>query len=146
MRRKENVDCYVGEKFTDPVVHEDSCECTDADYEWSVRWLSNHSILSTRDCSDYNYVQDGDHCVPVGPEPIPAGACKSPTSTYMGSSGYRKIPGNTCTGGSKDKQIVKPCSPGKLPLLSIIQILIKDLIQLNLRTEKSRIHRYVIVP
>lgn len=33
-RRKPDADCYVGEKFNDPVVHEDKCECTDLDYEW----------------------------------------------------------------------------------------------------------------
>jgi hypothetical protein len=26
----------VGEKFKDPVVHEDNCQCTDIDYEWCV--------------------------------------------------------------------------------------------------------------
>ncbi|KAJ6624911.1 Oligoxyloglucan reducing end-specific cellobiohydrolase [Mycena sp. CBHHK59/15] len=92
-RRKPDVDCYVGEKFMDPVEHEESCECTDADYE-----------------CDYNYVREGDECVPVGPEPIPAGICKTPDQTYMGSSGYRKVPGNTCTGGSKDAQVPKSCS------------------------------------
>ncbi|KAJ7460667.1 vacuolar protein sorting/targeting protein 10 [Mycena latifolia] len=92
-RRKPNVECYVGEKFTDPVVHEDLCQCTDADYE-----------------CDYNFVREGDHCVPVGPEPIPAGICKTLTQTYMGSSGYRKIPGNTCTGGNKDEKVPKSCS------------------------------------
>ncbi|KAJ7065213.1 vacuolar protein sorting/targeting protein 10 [Mycena amicta] len=92
-RRKPDVDCYVGEKFRDPVEHEDNCACTDADYE-----------------CDYNFVRDGDKCVPVGPEPIPAGICKSPTHNYAGSSGYRKIPGNTCTGGTKDEKVQKSCS------------------------------------
>ncbi|KAJ7248956.1 hypothetical protein C8J57DRAFT_1475371 [Mycena rebaudengoi] len=91
--RKTDVDCYVGEKFTDLVEHEDPCPCTDEDYE-----------------CDYNYVRHGDQCVPVGPEPIPAGVCKIPDQTYMGSSGYRKIPGNTCIGGTKDEQVAKPCS------------------------------------
>ncbi|KAJ7695034.1 vacuolar protein sorting/targeting protein 10 [Mycena rosella] len=92
-RRKQNVECYVGEKFTDPAVHEDDCDCTDADYE-----------------CDYNYIRESDHCVAVGLEPIPAGICKSPTGTYQGSSGYRKIPGNTCIGGTKDKTIEKSCT------------------------------------
>ncbi|KAJ7355652.1 vacuolar protein sorting/targeting protein 10 [Mycena albidolilacea] len=92
-RRKSDADCYVGEKFTDPVEHEDDCPCTDADYE-----------------CDYNFVRDGKKCVPAGPEPIPAGICKTPEHKYLGSSGYRKIPGNTCTGGSKDEKVEKPCS------------------------------------
>ncbi|KAJ7436099.1 vacuolar protein sorting/targeting protein 10 [Mycena galericulata] len=93
-RRKPDADCYVGEKIRHPVVHEHSCPCTNADYE-----------------CDYNYVRDGDQCVPVGPEPIPADECKSADQKYMGSSGYRKIPGNTCTGGNKDVKIPKSCSP-----------------------------------
>jgi hypothetical protein len=32
--RKTDVDCYVGEKFTDLVEHEDPCPCADEDYEW----------------------------------------------------------------------------------------------------------------
>ncbi|KAG6834071.1 vacuolar protein sorting/targeting protein PEP1, partial [Arthromyces matolae] len=96
-RRRPDVDCYVGEKYQDPVVHEDNCRCTDADFE-----------------CDYNFVRDGNECVPVGPEPIPAGVCTGdPNQTYMGSSGYRKIPGNTCSGGvAKDNQVQKKCSQG----------------------------------
>ncbi|GLB41498.1 putative functions as a sorting receptor in the Golgi compartment required for the intracellular sorting and delivery of soluble vacuolar proteins, like carboxypeptidase Y (CPY) and proteinase A [Lyophyllum shimeji] len=94
-RRKPNVDCYVGQKYVDPVVHEEPCECTDADYE-----------------CDYNFVRHGDECLPVGPEPIPAGVCTgNPDEKYLGSSGYRKIPGNTCVGGvKKDEKVEKKCS------------------------------------
>ncbi|KAF8982150.1 hypothetical protein BDQ17DRAFT_1379044, partial [Cyathus striatus] len=60
---------------------------------------------------DYNYVRNGDKCVPAGPEPIPAGVCKDADGTYLGSSGYRKIPGNTCTGGvDKAEKVNKKCS------------------------------------
>jgi hypothetical protein len=66
--------------------------------------------------SDYNYIRDGDVCVPVGPEPIPAGVCVDDRDkTYMGSSGYRRIPGNTCDrerGLKKDEPVEKPCSQG----------------------------------
>ncbi|KAJ7762850.1 vacuolar protein sorting/targeting protein 10 [Mycena maculata] len=96
-RRRPGVDCYVGEKFLDPVVHDNPCPCANDDYE-----------------CDYNFVRHGDQCVSVGSEPIPAGACRSPHHMYMGSSGYRKIPGNTCTGGTKDKKKEKPCSQAEL--------------------------------
>jgi hypothetical protein len=33
-RRKPDADCYVGDKFKDPVEHEDNCPCEDSDYEW----------------------------------------------------------------------------------------------------------------
>ncbi|KAK7456441.1 vacuolar protein sorting/targeting protein PEP1 [Stygiomarasmius scandens] len=93
-RRKPDADCYVGSKFVDPVVHEDSCECTDFDFE-----------------CDFNYVRHEGKCEPVGPEPIPAGVCKKLEDTYMGSSGWRKIPGNTCEGGiHKDDKVEKKCS------------------------------------
>ena len=65
--------------------------------------------------SDYNYVKNGDKCEPIGPEPVPPGVCagEDPDKTYMGSSGYRKIPGNTCVGGvDKDKQVEKKCAMG----------------------------------
>ncbi|KAF8909112.1 vacuolar protein sorting/targeting protein 10 [Mucidula mucida] len=92
-RRKPNADCYVGEKFTDPIEHEDNCSCVDEDYE-----------------CDFNFVRDGDKCVPSGPESIPPGICLRPDQTYKGSSGWRKIPGNTCTGGTKDALVDKKCS------------------------------------
>jgi len=57
----------------------------------------------------------GGKCEPAGPEPIPAGVCTgNPDQTYQGSSGYRKIPGNTCTGGvKKDEKVDKKCSQGQ---------------------------------
>jgi len=66
--------------------------------------------------SDYNYVRHNDQCVPVGPEPIPAGVCRDPDQTYKGSSGYRIIPGNTCDrekGVKKDDRVEKKCSQGE---------------------------------
>lgn len=66
--------------------------------------------------SDYNFVQHNDECIPVGPEPIPAGVCVEPTDTYQGSSGFRKIPGNTCDrdrGLKLDDRVTKSCSNGK---------------------------------
>ncbi|KAI0351364.1 Oligoxyloglucan reducing end-specific cellobiohydrolase [Trametes cingulata] len=95
-RRRPDANCYVGEKFLDPVPHEEPCPCTDEDYE-----------------CDYNFVRDGDKCVPVGPEPIPADVCQDPSDEYYGSSGYRRIPGNTCDrdrGVKKDERVKKPCS------------------------------------
>lgn len=93
-RRKLDAKCYVGDKFTDPVGHEESCKCTAADFE-----------------CDFNFVLQNGKCVAAGPETVPAGVCKDPGDKYMGSSGYRKIPGNTCTEGEQlDEKIEKPCS------------------------------------
>ena len=95
-RRKLDAVCYVGHKFQDPVGHEESCICQDYDYE-----------------CDFNFVRQGSECIPVGPEPVPTGTCQDPHDTYLGSSGYRRIPGNTCTGGHKDQPVQKDCSNAK---------------------------------
>ncbi|EGN96883.1 hypothetical protein SERLA73DRAFT_170248 [Serpula lacrymans var. lacrymans S7.3] len=97
-RRKPDANCYVGEKFNDPVEHEENCACEDADFE-----------------CDYNFVRSGDKCVPSGPESIPSTQCTTgnPTESYLGSSGYRLIPGNTCDrsrGIKKDEPVSKKCS------------------------------------
>ncbi|KAK7677437.1 vacuolar protein sorting/targeting protein PEP1 [Cerrena zonata] len=95
-RRKEGADCYVGDKFADPVEHEENCPCTDEDYE-----------------CDYNFVRQDGKCIAAGPEPIPAGVCRDSSRTYSGSSGFRRIPGNTCDrvkGLKKDEPKEKPCS------------------------------------
>lgn len=103
MRRKEKADCYVGDKFNEPPEHEDNCPCEDEDYE-----------------CDYNFVRQGSECVAAGPEPIPTDMCNKniPGEKYKGSSGYRLIPGNTCTkagGVEKDKKVEKDCSEAQKP-------------------------------
>ncbi|KAG2137161.1 uncharacterized protein EDB93DRAFT_1253769 [Suillus bovinus] len=95
-RRKANADCYMGEKFHDPQVHDDKCPCEERDYE-----------------CDYNYVRSDGKCVPSFSKRIPSTQCTlgTPGEKYMGSSGYRKIPGNKCEGGSPmDKPVSKDCS------------------------------------
>lgn len=75
---------------------------------------------ATLRCSDFNYVRQDGECVAVGPEAVPAGTCIRKDDTYMGSSGYRKIPGNTCdrdAGVKKDEPIKKQCTKGEQHLL-----------------------------
>ncbi|RPD60705.1 Oligoxyloglucan reducing end-specific cellobiohydrolase [Lentinus tigrinus ALCF2SS1-6] len=94
-RRKADANCYVGEKFRDPVPSEDPCPCTKEDYE-----------------CDFNYIRDGSDCVPAGPEPIPPGVCLEAHQTYQGSSGWVRIPGNTCDRGrglKLDEKVEKSC-------------------------------------
>ncbi|KDN45461.1 Oligoxyloglucan reducing end-specific cellobiohydrolase [Tilletiaria anomala UBC 951] len=100
MRRKADADCYVGNKFQDPVDHEDRCECTGHDYE-----------------CDFGYLADSSgKCSPEGEIPLPAGACTAKQNSYLASSGYRKIPGNTCQGGAKlDEPVRKSCKDVKTP-------------------------------
>ncbi len=71
--------------------------------------------------SDYNFVLEADKCISAGPEPIPTGVCPHDRKgTYMGSSGYRLIPGNTCIpprSGAKDAQVQKDCADGMVSAL-----------------------------
>ena len=100
----------------DPVEHEDNWQCMEEDYGRYV--LISHLLARITSnlsfASDYNFVRNGKDCVPVGPEPIPAGVCTgNPDQTYKGSSGWRKIPGNTCVDGvKKDEKADKKCSQG----------------------------------
>lgn len=69
--------------------------------------------------SDFNFIRNGDSCEPAGPEPIPAGTCQDPEGTYEGSSGYRIIPGNTCSKSNgaviKDTHVEKSCRNAQPP-------------------------------
>lgn len=109
----------MGGKFQDPIEHDESCPCEDSDFEWSVSLSSVVPSplinIESSMISDYNFVRHDNACIPVGPEPIEAGVCSNPEQTYMGSSGYRLIPGNTCDrarGLQKDEKIAKKCSQG----------------------------------
>ncbi len=101
-RRKADADCFIQDKFHDPEGKEDPCPCTDADYE-----------------CDFGFTRDTQgNCVATGNEHIPAGACAKPEDTYLGSSGYRKVPGNTCDpakGIRKDEKTRKSCSGKNAP-------------------------------
>lgn len=47
---------------------------------------------------------------------MPPGTCAKKDDTYLGSSGYRLIPGNTCDqskGVKKDDKIQKDCSAAR---------------------------------
>ena len=93
-RRKPDAKCYVGNKFNEEQGHEQDCVCDDTDFQ-----------------CDFNYVLSNGECVMKGLEPIPAGQCTKDGQQYEGSSGYRKIPGDTCKGGlMKDQPIMKDCS------------------------------------
>ncbi|KAK9765550.1 vacuolar protein sorting/targeting protein PEP1 [Basidiobolus ranarum] len=102
-RRKADAQCYVGEKFKDPKMVLDNCPCEEEDFE-----------------CDYNFIRNSDGtCVLAGPEKIPRGQCKNNGDKYLASSGYRKVPGNTCDpekGKSLDKPVERQCpSEGSLP-------------------------------
>ncbi|KOS16873.1 Vacuolar protein sorting/targeting protein 10 [Escovopsis weberi] len=100
-RRKKSADCFVKSDFKDPVPKTEDCDCTDADFE-----------------CDYNFQRDDSDrskCSRVGPVAIPEDECKDKdkSGTFMGSPGWRLIPGNTCkrkAGDQKDDPVELKCS------------------------------------
>jgi hypothetical protein len=80
-RRKKDAKCFVKSNFKDPIPESTPCDCSDADFE-----------------CDFNFVKEDGECVRAGPVVVPEGACQKadPEETFMGSSGWRLIPGNDC--------------------------------------------------
>ncbi|KAI0478720.1 vacuolar protein sorting [Xylariaceae sp. FL0804] len=102
-RRKKNAKCFIKQEFQDPDPETSPCECTNTDFE-----------------CDFNFVRDGDECKPAGPIPAPEGACQDgdPEETFMGSSGWRLIPGNKCKSpgsNAKSKKKEWKCSEAETP-------------------------------
>ena len=86
-RRKADADCFVDREFEDPMPEYEPCACIKADFE-----------------CDYNFLpsDDGETCKPAGTDSNFEGQCKNEDDTYMGSSGFRQIPGNDCDRTAKD--------------------------------------------
>lgn len=102
-RRKVDADCFVKAKFVDPTPEFEKCDCQDTDYE-----------------CDFNFVRSEDRtqCIQKGPRVVPEGACKNPDDTFMGSSGWRRIPDNECippSSGGKDEPVKVSCSESVAP-------------------------------
>lgn len=106
-RRRKDAECFMKQEFNLVQVTTKNCACTDADFE-----------------CDYNFRREDGDCKAVGPIIAPEGACVNakPDDVFMGSSGWRLIPGNTCerTGGKqKDDPVETKCadshSPPKTP-------------------------------
>ncbi|KAJ3412294.1 vacuolar protein sorting/targeting protein PEP1 [Chytridiales sp. JEL 0842] len=105
MRRKADAKCKVDRKFKDPVVKSRVCECTYRDFE-----------------CDFNFAPDGKavgdgggaqgKCVRAGPAHDAPKGCRI-GEKYMGSSGYRKLPGSKCEGGvDLAKKVEVECQKG----------------------------------
>ncbi|KAI1819204.1 hypothetical protein F4861DRAFT_527855 [Xylaria intraflava] len=98
-RRRKDAKCFIKKEFKEPMPETSRCECTSADFE-----------------CDFNFVRVGDECELEGSVLIPDDACQTddPEATFMGSSGWRLIPGNQCENGDrKDKKKEWKCSDHK---------------------------------
>ncbi|KAJ8324131.1 vacuolar protein sorting/targeting protein PEP1 [Batrachochytrium dendrobatidis] len=96
-RVRADANCFIGDKFKNPISVTSICPCSDADYECDIEF--EPSVSSTAlVCS---------HTGPLRDQPL---GCKE-GEKYMGRSGYRKIPGDVCTNGdqSKTKPVERTC-------------------------------------
>ncbi|KAF1935104.1 vacuolar protein sorting/targeting protein 10 [Clathrospora elynae] len=103
-RRKWDAECSVSEVFKEPIPEYKPCECDE---------------LSDYEC-DFNFTPTGEgkdkKCVPADSLRLPKGACEGDAKTYKGSSGWRKIPGNQCTGKTdKDNEVDRECDEAEKP-------------------------------
>lgn len=101
-RRKADADCFVDGEFEDPKPEYEPCACAKEDFE-----------------CDYNFIpsDDGKECLPAEDEAAHRDQCKNPDDTYMGSSGFRLIPGNDCDRDAEgavklDKEVERSCKEG----------------------------------
>ena len=93
-RRKQHSECFNEEQFQHPA-EKRSCECTRADYECEMGFIR---IIGEMDCLPY----DVDRV--LTPEEID---CTS--SGVFFANAYRKIPGDSCSGGFQPSKIQVPC-------------------------------------
>ncbi|KAL8783447.1 MAG: hypothetical protein Q9195_009389 [Heterodermia aff. obscurata] len=105
-RRKADSDCFVKEKFREPEAKFERCTCNKEDFE-----------------CDYNFrkSEDGEKCEPTSVLAKPENVCKDGDKTFMGSSGFRLIPGDKCDpkgGLDLDKEIERPCNQTQEPSVS----------------------------
>jgi len=96
-RRKSDAECFIKNEFTIDHPKAEKCKCTAEDFE-----------------CDYNYrrSEDGKQCLPAVSLPAPSDKCKNPSDKFVGPSGWRLIPGDTCIrdgGENLDKDVEQPC-------------------------------------
>ncbi|KAJ2481004.1 vacuolar protein sorting/targeting protein PEP1 [Coemansia sp. RSA 2131] len=94
VRRKADAHCVLRlDRVLEPQLSD--CACTDHDFE-----------------CDYNYDRDSSgKCQLEGSVVVPKGQCRNKSDKFMASSGYRRIPGNTCTPTLRDPDapVERPC-------------------------------------
>lgn len=99
-RRKPDSKCIVANKdFKDPEEKREKCKCLERDFE-----------------CDYNFKREDGKCVRSGRIIPPDGACGDGQKTFMGTSGYRLIPGNDCEDGvNLAKEVEHQCDETTSP-------------------------------
>ena len=110
VRRKREKQCFIP-KVHSPIISIEHCECTEYDYECDVGYM--------RDIAHNGEVPK---CIP-DPNAIlpPATACEG---FYTVSKGYRRIAGDSCTGGEEFLGELVACPATNLPHASMVGFLI----------------------
>ena len=99
-RRKADADCFVDDEFKDPVPVTADCKCDDTDFE------CDHE-------NGFSWDEKDEKCLQKGSIKIPDGECKGGKEKFMGTSGYKLVPGNTCdlkNGKDLTKAVERECS------------------------------------
>ena len=98
-RRRKDADCFVKDRFNEPLPKQKACPCSAEDFECDAEYIRS---------------DEGKNCKPAGTLPNPEGTCKKEDDMFKGPSGFRLIPGNNCDrkgeGATElDKDIDRPC-------------------------------------
>ncbi|RVE64659.1 hypothetical protein OJAV_G00128190 [Oryzias javanicus] len=104
-RRAPHATCFNGEDFDRPITIT-NCSCTRQDYECDYGFKLSEDLSLQVCVPDPEFV--GDLYAP--PVPCPVG------TTYRRSKGYRKVPGDSCSGGDVEARLdgeMLPCPIGE---------------------------------
>uniref|UniRef100_A0A3P8V3B2 Sortilin-related receptor n=1 Tax=Cynoglossus semilaevis TaxID=244447 RepID=A0A3P8V3B2_CYNSE len=104
-RRAPHATCFNGEDFDRPVTVS-NCSCTRQDYECDYGFKLSEDLSLQVCVPDPEF--SGDLYAP--PVPCPVG------TTYRRSKGYRKVPGDSCSGGDVESRLdgeMLPCPVGE---------------------------------
>ncbi|KAM7399797.1 hypothetical protein PAMP_019041 [Pampus punctatissimus] len=104
-RRTPHATCFNGEDFDRPVTIS-NCSCTRQDYECDYGFKLSEDLALQVCAPDPEFL--GDLYAP--PVPCPVG------TTYLRSKGYRKVPGDSCSGGDVESRLngeMLPCPVGE---------------------------------
>ena len=99
-RRKADVACYVGKPFKEAEAEFTECSCTWEDYECDTNFKPDEGTGREK------------KCIPTpGTFDPPDDVCPDGKGTFKARSGFRKIPGNKCTGSvaEYEEEVDRPC-------------------------------------
>uniref|UniRef100_UPI00398ED6D8 sortilin-related receptor isoform X2 n=1 Tax=Pristiophorus japonicus TaxID=55135 RepID=UPI00398ED6D8 len=104
-RRTPHATCFNGEDFDRPITVS-NCSCTREDYECDFGFKLSEDFSSEVCAPDPEFTGN----IYAPPVPCPVG------STYKRTKGYRKISGDTCSGGDVEARLegeILPCPVGE---------------------------------